>query len=190
MAQINSLHFSVGFGDWSGDGHGKLRTHSIEIFSLDGSEVTADQIEENYLINVEKLGFGLPELWEAPEQFDPEPEQISMIQTQLSAIYYGDEDSRKVADEYDLTLWSDENLKAGERLPADSFRITIYEENGEVAFEDTDPSVPEELRLAMFIVLSGLPELDWRLLPQPKALFGRYGSLLTENRSVGYGRIF
>lgn len=190
MTQANLLHFSVGFGDWSGDGHGKLKTHSIEIFSLDGSEVTAEQIQGNYLANVKKLGFGLPELWEEYEQFNPEPEQISTIQTQLNAIYYGDEDSLREAEQHGLNLWSDESLRAGEKLPNDSFRISVYEDSGEVAFEDTDPHIPEELRLAMFIVLSGLPELDWRLLRQPRALFGIGGSLLTDHHFVGYGRIF
>lgn len=190
MAKSKSLHFSVGFGDWAREGHGKLDIHSIEIYSTDGSELKPKQIRKNYLANVAKLGFGLPELWEDEGIFNPSFEETVEIQTQLSAIYYGSEENIRGAADYALELKDEAHLIAGEGLPADSFRIRIDEEDGEVSFEDTDPKIPEELRLAMFIVLAGLPQVAWRRVSPPVALFGLEGSMLTGDSNVGYGRIF
>ena len=47
--------------------------------------------------------------------------------------------------------------------------------------------VGSELQLAMFLVLHGFHGSSWRKVFKSPSLFGNAGSLLTENKHVGYG---
>jgi len=179
------LDFSVGFGDWSDDGHGKLDRHRVRIHSTDGSELTSELIARNYQANVTKLGFGLTHLWEDYEEFNPSVSHLLAFQQELGAVYYAVASEVQVLrDSYSIeTLVLDE--KRLEALPENGF--LLYGSYGDPAIESYS-KVPDELRLAMLIVLAGLDSVSWELVPEPQPLFGLGGSLLTGNRSVGYGR--
>jgi len=180
MAQ--SLPFSVTLGDWSDDGHGKTDVQQIEVYSTDGSEVTEELLKSNYDANVAKLGFGLPALWEDYEQFSPTEKQLIAIQRELGAAYYGEEELAEKRTDITIVPWSEDD---DSELGPNEFYIVAAYMTGELAIEAEDEE--DNLKLAMLLVLAGLPALGWKLLEPARSLFGDSGSVLTGNSHVGYG---
>lgn len=177
MTVRQSLRFSTVLGDWSDDGHGKTRQAEIEVFTDDESvELTEELILSNHNANAAKLGFGVGELWRGYENSSVSLDQAEAIQQKLGALYYGLEEEIELYPELSVN-----ELPKGFSLGFGAFDI---EDNGDgLFFED-------QLGLALFIILSGIPGIRWREI-KSKQLFGGFDSLLgSENRSVGYGLFY
>jgi len=184
----SSIPFSVTFGDWSDDGHGKTDVHQIEVYSTDGSKLTEDMLKANYEANVAKLGFGLPALWENYEQFSPSEKQLIAIQRELGVVYYGESDLVGARSDIDILSADDLDVYGDGELPANAFYIITGYDSNELALEIEDTE--DNLRLAMLLVLSGLSAVSWKLVKPARSLFGNAGSVLTGNRHVGYGLFY
>lgn len=180
-----SVSFSATLGDWSSDGHGRTAVHQVEIYSLDGSEVTDELLKANYEANVAKLGFGLPALWKDYEQTSPREPQLIAIQRELGAIYYGEEDLAEQRSDLTIVPWA---MEDDSEFGPNEFYIVAGYRNGELTLESDGEE--DDLKLAMFLVLAGLPNLSWKILEPARPLFGDGGSLLTGNSHVGYGLFF
>ena len=187
MAQ-HSIPFSVTFGDWSDDGHGKTDVHQIEVYSTDGSRLTEELLKANYEANVAKLGFGLPALWSDYAQFSPSEKQIIAIQQELGAVYYGDSELAEARSDINILSADDLEVYGDGELPANAFYIITGYRSNELALEND--GVEDNLRLAMLLVLTGLPAVSWKLVKPARSLFGDAGSVLTGNSHVGYGLFF
>lgn len=182
MGTKQRIKFTVTFGDWSDDGHGKTRSTSVEIFSTGAKELTEKRILKSYRANVAKLGFGLPELWEDYEQYSVSEDHLFAIGEKLGAVYYTSGGGKLYGD-------GDEALKVQDlakvdnpaELPANSF---VLDKDSYDSFWLSASG--SSLKLAMFITLAGLKQVDWREL-KVRNLFGQAGSLLTGNDHVGYG---
>lgn len=46
------MRYRITLGDWSGDGHGKTKIFDVEV-----NGATLEQLKENYLLNIDKIGF-------------------------------------------------------------------------------------------------------------------------------------
>lgn len=55
-ARKQTLNFTVGFGDWSDDGHGKLEIDTVQIFSTSEVKLTPKLLKSNYLANASIWG--------------------------------------------------------------------------------------------------------------------------------------
>ena len=164
------LPYTVILGDWSDDGHGKTEKSQIEFFTENDSiELTEKLIVDNYRANVEKLGFGLPELWSNYEESTPSNDKIEKLRDVLGAVYYSES--------------SKEDFEDGV-LPFGSFYTASY--GGKTYIESDGDS----LDIAMFLVLAGLPDVHWRTLSEPPVLFGGYGTPLVGSEHVGYGLFY
>jgi len=186
MAQ--SLPFSVTFGDWSDDGHGKTDVKHIEVYSTDGSEIAEELLKANYEANVAKLGFGLPALWADYEQFSPSEKQLIAIQRELGTAYYGESDLVGARSDIDILSADELEGEAGGELPANAFYIITGYDSNELALKTEDAE--DNLRLAMLLVLTGLPAVSWKLVKPARSIFGDAGSVLTGNQHVGYGLFY
>lgn len=190
MASQTRLNFVATLGDYSDDGHGKTKSFSIEIVADPGVRLTDKRIRKNYEANAEKLGFGIGNLWEDYEQYSPSMDHIKAIQEKLGAKLYAflaedgvtSSDLAEVEDEYGISF---EGVYDGESdLPSDSFILNVY--NFETAFEGGDGGYGAELKLVMFVILSGLEGVSWHEIPNRK-LFGDFDSTLKLSSHVGYG---
>lgn len=179
-----TLRYTVVLGDWSDDGHGRFDSYQIELFTESPElELTEELIVANYRANVEKLGFGLPELWDEYEKTSPSVDHIIRLRDILGAVLYLDEEEEDLEEiGFPGEFRSAHEFSDG-ILPFGGLYVTLYE--GDLYIEMDEP-----LDLAMFIVLAGLPGVGWRKLQEAPVLFGSGGAALTGNRHVGYGLYF
>ena len=179
-----TLRYTVVLGDWSDDGHGKADRIQIEFFTESHElELTEELIVANYRANVEKLGFGLPELWDEYEKSSPSVDQILKLRDALGAVLYLDEEEEDLREIGLPGEFRSAHEFSDGVLPFEGLYVTLYE--GDLYIEMDEP-----LDLVMFIILTGLPGVGWRKLQEAPVLFGSYGTPLTGNEHVGYGLYF
>lgn len=177
-----TLRYTVVLGDWSDDGHGKADRYQIEFFT-DSADVNLTEalIVDNYLANVDRLGFGLPQLWDEYEKSSPSEHQILKIRDELGAVLFLDDDEEGIEESGLSGQFQSAQDVGNGPLPFGGF-YTARNYRGVLCMDEEEP-----LNLAMFLILSGLPSVGWRKIKEAPVLFGSYNTPLTGNSHVGYG---
>jgi hypothetical protein len=177
-----SLRFLTVLGHYAVDRVGKVKQTEIEIFTTDPSVDLSDElVRSNAASNFEKLGFSLADLWDVP-QLGITLQRAQAIQRELGAVYY-------VVDEE--IAWNHRSLDF--KIPEDDPDYIDLGLNGFLVGQNRAENflVDSELRLALFLILQGIPGVGWReLKSSAPLLFGGLGSLVAGDKPVGYGLVY
>jgi len=178
MTVRQSLHFSTILGNYLEGSSGRAE---VEIFTDDESvELTFELIQENYARNASKLGFKLSEIWENHRDSSIPTDFVEAIQRELGALYFGTKDF--IEAHPNLFVGDIEELPSGVRFGFGAFDLEDDWE-GKIYIDDY-------LSVVLFIILQGIPGVNWRQIEPGLPLFGSDSALLEPGESVGYGLSF
>lgn len=181
MTVRQSLRFNTILGDYINGSSGRVGQAEVEIFTDDESvELTFELIQKNYTQNTNKLGFNLYNIWENPRDASIQADHVEAIQRELGALYFGTMDFIEARP--NLTVKDIEELPNGLSFGFGAFDLE--------AGWDGKIYIDDYLSLVLFVILQGIPGVNWRQIEPSLPLFGSDFALVDPGNPVGYGLSF